>query len=97
MQSGKTNTLLEYYMRPRKKAKLLGVIVDATRPFKTETAPDFTTKIKIIDETLNISTEKLNNNKKYIHVFIYSKSLKEAPDVTRIGDIIYLKYFDVNS
>lgn len=89
-----TKTLLDYYIHPSKKAKIVGVIVDATRPYKTETAPDFTTKIKIIDEALNLLTN-INSQKKYIHVFIYSKTLKEAPDITCIGNIIYLKHYDV--
>jgi len=82
-----------HFIAPKKKQKLLGVIIDATRPYKTETAPDFIIKIKIIDETLNCNTLNLNNPKKYIHIFLYSKTLD--PYVTEIGDIIYLKIFDV--
>lgn len=91
----RTKSLYDLYTQPIKKALLIGVIVDATRPYKTEKAPDFTTKIKIIDETLNILTPNINNPKKYIHVFIFSKTLKESPDITQIGDIIYLKHYDV--
>ena len=91
----RNQNLYDLYIQPIKKAKLVGVIVDATRPYKTEKAPDFTTKIKIIDNTLNITTSNINNPKKYIHVFIYSKTLKESPDITQVGDIIYLRHFDV--
>jgi len=93
----KTKNLYEYFIHPIKKAKIVGVIVDATRPYKTETAPDFTTKIKIIDESLNYSTPNLSNPKKYIHIFIFSKTLNQSPDITQIGDIIYLKHYDVIS
>ena len=89
-----TKNLFDYYTRPIKKAKLVGVIIDATRPYKTEKAPDFTTKIKIIDESLNCATN-VSNPKKYIHIFVFSKTLKESPDITQIGDIIYLKHYDV--
>lgn len=72
----------------------MGIILDATRPYKTPTAPDFTTKIKIIDSTLNINSP-IESDKKYLHIFLYSKSLNEAPDVLNIGDILYLKFYDV--
>lgn len=70
------------------------MILDATRPYKTQNAVDFTTKIKIIDSTLNFATD-IPQNKKYIHIFLYSKSLNEVPDVLNIGDIIYLRFYDV--
>lgn len=88
-------SLHENFVAPKKKQKLLGVIIDATRPYKTDTAPDFTTRLKIVDESLNCTTGGLNNPKKYIHVFIFSKSLETTPDLTEIGDIVYLKHFDV--
>lgn len=88
-------SLHDHFTAPKKKQKILGVIVDATRPYKTEKAPDFTTKIKIIDETLNCTTANMNNPKKYIHLFLYTKTLATAPDITEIGDIIYAKHFDV--
>lgn len=72
----------------------MGVILDATRPYKTQNAIDFTTKIKIIDPTLNFATD-MPQNKKYIHIFLYSKNLNEVPDVLNIGDIIYLRFYDV--
>lgn len=36
-----------------------------------------------------------NHDKKFIHVFIYSKYIEEAPIINSIGDIIYLRRFDV--
>jgi hypothetical protein len=74
----------------------MGVVLDATRPYKTPNAADFTTKIKIIDSSLNFSTD-IPHNKKYIHIFLYSKTLNEVPDVLNIGDIIYLRFFDVKN
>lgn len=73
----------------------VGVIIDATRPYKTPYSVDYVTKIKIIDEKLNVDNNSVNDDKKYIHVFVYSNDLAEAPVINSIGDIIYLKRFDV--
>lgn len=73
----------------------VGVIIDATRPFKTANSVDYVTKIKIIDEKLNIENGSLNHDKKFIHVFVYSNDLSDAPVINSIGDIVYLKRFDV--
>ncbi len=35
------------------KIQTFGIIIDATRPYKTEKSADFITKIKIIDHTFN--------------------------------------------
>ena len=34
----------------------MGVILDATKPYKTENSKDYITKLKLIDETLNHDT-----------------------------------------
>jgi hypothetical protein len=86
--------LLALHSNPEKKVKCLGVILDATKPYRTSRSYDFVTKIKIIDPDLN-STTVLDHDKKYLHVFIYSKDRKEAPKVMQIGDIIYLRLYDV--
>eukprot|EP00828_Plagiopyla_frontata_P029200 TRINITY_DN3776_c0_g1_i7.p1 TRINITY_DN3776_c0_g1~~TRINITY_DN3776_c0_g1_i7.p1 ORF type:complete len:470 (+),score=73.74 TRINITY_DN3776_c0_g1_i7:119-1528(+) len=81
------------YQSPQKKLKAVGVILDATRPYKTSKSTDYITQIKIIDPSLNYETQ-ISSEKKYLHIFIYSKSLKEAPYITQIGQIIYLKRYD---
>jgi len=73
----------------------VGVVINATRPYKTPNSVDYVTKIKIIDEKLNVENVNINSDKKYIHVFIYSNDLSEAPVINSIGDIVYLKRFDV--
>ncbi len=50
-------TLFELYKNPQKKQKTFGIIIDATCPYKTEKTKDYITKLKIIDETLNIDTD----------------------------------------
>lgn len=90
-------TLSEVFNNPGKQQKTVGVIIDATRPFKTSRSFDYVTKLKIIDPTFNGSTNKALKDvkKNYIHVFVYSQKLEDAPSVNQIGEIVYLKRFDV--
>ena len=78
---------------PQKKLKTIGVILDATRPYKTESSKDYITKLKIIDESVNSDSDI--SQKKYIHVFVFNNHLQDAPYIEKIGDIIYLKRYDV--
>lgn len=89
------HTLWEIYSAPGIRLKTVGVVIDASRPYKTPNSFDWVTKLKIIDVTLNADTA-LSHENKYINVFIFSKNLDKSPVVPRIGDIIYLKRFDVN-
>lgn len=83
-----------------KKRSTFGVIIDATRPYKTETTKDYLTKIKIIDENFYPShpgsTHKKSSagQREYIHLFIYTTTLEGAPNVSSIGDIIRLRRID---
>jgi hypothetical protein len=41
--------LKEIYEKPSKKQTTVGIIIDATKPFKTNNSEDYVTKLKIID------------------------------------------------
>ena len=87
--------LLEIFKKPgARKIKTVGLILDATCKYKTQTSRDYITKLKIIDEGLN-QDSSVDSQKKYIHIFIFSKNQDQGPKLARIGDIIYLKRFDV--
>jgi hypothetical protein len=81
--------------KPKNKQSCLGVILDATGAYKTFDSTDYVTKLKVIDPSFNFETSK-SSLKRYIHVFIYTPTVGEAPVVNRIGDIIRLKNFDVS-
>lgn len=91
---------MELKAKPAKKLTTVGIIVNITKPFKTANAEDYVTKLKVIDQSLNCNTllERKEGEKelrKYLHVFIYTKTLELAPSIKCIGDIIYLKRYDV--
>jgi len=72
---GKQNTLLdlmEILKKPAKKLTTAGVIVDASKPYRTLYANDYVVKLKIIDLSFNNNTvldeedqSKYKNFKRY--------------------------------
>lgn len=93
---------MELRAKPGKKQTTVGLIVNITKPFKTANAEDYVTKLKVIDQSLNCNTilERKAGEKelrKYLHVFIYTKTLELAPSIKCIGDIIYLKRYDFST
>lgn len=40
---------MEIHDKPEKKLTTVGIIVNATKPFKTQNSEDFVTKLKVID------------------------------------------------
>jgi Telomeric single stranded DNA binding POT1/CDC13 len=80
-----------------KRKSTYGIIIDATRPYKTETTKDYLTKIKIIDESFHPTGSQKKGTagqREFIHLFIYTTTLEGAPNVTNIGDIIRLRRVD---
>ena len=75
------NTLYNINSNPSKKINAIGSIIDATYPQKTYKSENYVVKIRIIDESLNMNIS-VSNKKKYINLFIYCKSLSEAPKVS---------------
>lgn len=45
--------LKQIAINPQGKLKTFGIILDATRPYKTGHSKDFITKLKIIDDEVN--------------------------------------------
>lgn len=51
--------------------------------------------MQVIDASFNFDMSKPENVKRYLHVSIFTKTFEEAPKVGSIGDILYLKRFNV--
>ena len=94
LNAGEIPTLLELYENPERKQNAVGVILDVTRTYKTNSSYDFITRVKLIDQSFNPTVVKYRHNKKYIHVFIFTRYVDEAPVFHRVGDILYLQSFD---
>ena len=78
--------------KEEKTAYFIGVVLDATRPFKKESK--YMTKVKIIDPTLNWKTE-IADEKKFLQVYIETPKKEDAPVIKSIGDILVLHRFKV--
>lgn len=89
----------EIFQHPDKKQKIVGVILDATKAQQCAQGKDYQTKLKIIDDTLNrdVDAKDISMENKYIQVFIFTKDATNAPYIESIGDIIYLKRYDVRA
>ena len=81
------------------RASSYGVIIDCTRPYKTQKANDYVTKLKIIDEEYNPKEmdPEFRGQKKFFHLFIYTPIIEEAPNISSVGDIIRIKKFEFKS
>lgn len=74
------------------RASTFAVIIDSTRPYKSHTANDYVTKLKLIDESYNpkMTEGGFKKHKKFYNLFVYTHNIEDAPDVSNIGDIIRL-------
>ena len=98
-QTPKNNNREEQYLNllhimqntPLTSKKSIGIIIDATRPYKNEDIQNYTVRLKIIDDSLNYEA-LINNNqkKKYVHIFLDTKWKNLCPKSLSIGDIIVL-------
>lgn len=78
------------------RASTFGVVIDSTRPYKTQAANDYVTKIKMIDEGYNpkLTEGGFRKHRKFFHLFIYTHRIEDAPEVGSIGDIVRLSRFE---
>ena len=86
--------LYDLFRKPEKKQDAMGVVIDATKPYKTADSVDYVVKAKIVDPTLNASTAGVSGPRKYLHIFFYGKTLEEIPVIRNVGDIVYLRKFN---
>ena len=88
-------SLKEVVQMPSKNQSFLGVVLDATGTYKTDDSIDYLFKAKIIDASYNPTQPLKNKNKldPFVMVFVFSQKIALSPEVTQIGDILYLKNF----
>lgn len=91
--------LADIVEKPEMNLKTIGIIFDATKPYKTPKSMDYVTRLKVIDDSFHLGVNDQAKDKKdkkyYVNVFIYTNKLEDAPTLENIGDIIYLRKFDV--
>jgi hypothetical protein len=91
-------TLLHASVYPNCTSNVFGVILDATGHYKTDDSIDYVTRLKVVDHTINNSkNQRKDNLENFVYVFIYSETVTEAPQIGRIGDVIYLQNFEFDS
>lgn len=72
----------------------IGLIIDATAPYKPTNTNDYMCKIKLIDHTLN-ETQKIEGNT-YCTVMIFGKTPNDLPRPNKFGQILYLRRYTFN-
>lgn len=89
----KFSNLKTVVAKPGQYDSTIGIILDATGDYKTDDSYDYVTKIKIIDQTYNPASGKLNKKKGYVMAFVFSYKLADTPHIRKLGDIILLRNF----
>jgi hypothetical protein len=75
----------------------MGVIIDVTSPYLDEDKGHFIKRLKIIDPSFNM-TKSINGLKfGYCTITIYAKRPDDLPNVRVLGDIIYLRRYNMEN
>lgn len=73
----------------------MGVVIDSTSFYYDEDKAHYIKRLKIIDSSFNM-TKPINGLKfGYCTVTIFAKRPDELPEVRAIGDIIYLRRYNI--
>ena len=86
--------LMNMMRKPEANQSLMGVVLDVSRNYKTQTSSDYVTRIKLVDSTLNPLTLMQKEQRNYMQVFLFSRHNDELPQIDKIGDILLLKRFN---
>nr|AIT58612.1 Pot1 [Tetrahymena thermophila] len=87
-------TLNELYLKQKRSIHIVAIILDCTAQYKT--ANDYLTRIKIIDDTF-VKVDNNDTKKGYFEVCQFSQLRCKSPKVQKIGDIIYLRRYNVSA
>ena len=86
-------SLFDIINSPKQVAYTLAVIMDCTGTYRTDDSYAYVTKLKVIDNSYHPLVDKTSKLSKFVYVFLYSKTLEEAPRHFQIGDVMLLRYF----
>lgn len=74
---------------------IFGVILEASQPALLDDSGNYCVHLKIADQTFNFA-EKIEHAgvkfHKFAHVYIYTNTAEDAPQVIRVGDLLRLYY-----
>lgn len=62
----------------------IGIIVDATNPYRKDIKRDYCMRLKIIDSSYSND---------FLTVFLFAKNIEQFPSHLAVGDILYLRNF----
>lgn len=85
--------LLDVYNCPEKICSTMGVILDSTGCYKTNTSYDFVIKMRIIDNTFNCDTMPIVECHPFIIIFLYFNQKTKSKPIPKLGDVILLRNF----
>lgn len=77
------------------KACTVGLIIDSTSAYFDESKQKYIKKIKLVDETYNTTRYNPHQKYPYLTVFFYSPKIEDLPNPKAIGDLLYLRRYQL--
>jgi len=96
-QRNKILSIAEIVKSPEDNLQIIGVVLDCTGTYKSNDSYDYITKVKLIDQTHNPLRNEVPTVEPFVTIFIFSETVKEAPFVPKIGDVMVLRNINFNT